>query len=69
MALSRVLKKYDLENDTILLESLSKNTIFALNNKKFKKGDLRRSRYVCIEIASGKQFLVHALANVRLISE
>ena len=69
MALSRVLKKYDLENDTIHLESLAKNTIFALNKKEFKKGDLRRSRYVCIEITSGKQFLVHALANVRLISE
>lgn len=69
MALSRILKKYDLENDTIHLESLAKNTIFALNNKKLKKGDLRRSRYVCDEISSGKQFLVHALANVRLILE
>ena len=69
LALSRVLKKYDLENDKIHLESLAKNTIFALNKKEFRKGDLRRSRYVCIEISSGKQFLVHALANVRLISE
>ncbi len=69
LALSRVLKKYDVENDTFHLESLAKNTIFALNKKKFKKGDLRRSRYVCTEISSGKQFLVHALANVRLILE
>lgn len=69
LALSRVLKKYDVENDTIHLESLVKNTTFALNGKNFKKGDLRRSRYVCIEISSGKQFLVHALANVRIISE
>ena len=69
LALSRVLKKYDLENDTIHLESLAKNTIFALNKKEFRKGNLRRSRYVCIEISSGKQFLVHALANVRLILE
>jgi SprT protein len=69
LALSRVLKKYDVENDTIHLESLAKNSTFALNGKKFKKGDLRRSRYVCIEISTGKQFLVHALANVYIISE
>lgn len=66
--LSRVLKKYDIENDKLQLENLAKNSTFALNGKLFSKGNLRRTRFECVEISTGKRFLVHALANVLLIS-
>jgi hypothetical protein len=39
---------------------------FSLNGKVFKKGNLRRSRYLCTDLA-GKQFLVHALATIEII--
>lgn len=65
--LSRTLKKYDKINDSVTLEELPPNSEFYLNGKKFEKGLLRRSRYLCKELKSGKQFLVHALANVQLI--
>lgn len=68
LTLSRVLMKYDSKNDTLHLENLPKNSTFALNGKFFLKGNLRRTRYECIEVSSRKRFLVHALANVFLIS-
>lgn len=65
--LSRTLKKYDASNNSLVLEEIPINTHFSLNGKVFEKGLLRRSRYLCKELKSGKQFLVHALATVQLI--
>jgi SprT protein len=65
--LSRTLKKYDSVNDSLSLEEIPVNSQFSLNGKVFEKGLLRRSRYLCKELKSGKQFLVHALATVQLI--
>jgi hypothetical protein len=43
-------------------------THFSLNGKVFKKGNLRRSRYLCTDL-SGKQYLVHALATIEIIHD
>jgi SprT protein len=69
IALARELKKYDIQSDSgvITLEQIPFNSTFALNGKKFKKGVLRRSRFLCTDIFSGKQYLVHGLATVHLI--
>lgn len=68
--LYRVLKKYDVTNDhTIPLETLPKNTIFALNGKTFVKGTLRRTRYICEETSTKRQYLVNALASVRKMDD
>ena len=65
--LQRILMKYDIQqNDQLLLEELDKNTIFTLNNKQYKKGDLRRTRFLCQRIESKKEYLIHALAKVKL---
>jgi SprT protein len=66
--LSRVLRKFD-EGPAaeIALEELPKNATFTLQGKLFRKGDLRRTRYVCEEISSKRSFLVHALASVNPI--
>lgn len=68
--LYRVLKKYDVTADqTIPLETLPKNTIFALNGKTFVKGTLRRTRYICEETSTKRQYLVNALASVRKMDD
>ncbi len=63
--LSRVLKKYDQAKNTQTLEELDENATFSINKKVFTKGKLRRTRYLCKEIVSGKSYLIHALAEVK----
>lgn len=65
--LSRVLKKYDKPSDQTSLEEIPVASQFSLNGRTFEKGLLRRSRYLCKELTSGKQYLIHALATVQLI--
>ena len=63
--LQRTLMRYDsISDDTFTLESLDKNSTFALNGKVFVKGNLRRTRYLCKDVESKKEYLVHALAQV-----
>ncbi|MGV4460604.1 SprT-like domain-containing protein [Ornithobacterium rhinotracheale] len=53
------------KEDTLFLKDLPKGTIFALNNKIFKKGELKRIKYLCKEISTGKSYLIHELAPVK----
>ncbi|TNE56056.1 MAG: hypothetical protein EP338_00385 [Bacteroidetes bacterium] len=65
--LMRELKKYDQQRDgLVFLEEIPKNSVFLLNGRQFLKGELRRKRYLCHEITTKKQYLVHALSEVRL---
>ena len=65
--LSRALKKYDSSKRTVTLEELDENTCFAINKKTYLKGKLRRTRYLCKEMSSGKSYLIHALAEVNVL--
>ncbi|MEJ6590073.1 MAG: sprT domain-containing protein [Crocinitomicaceae bacterium] len=62
--LSRELRKFDLSVKTVPLENILIGESFTLNNKSFKKGKLRRTRYLCRELNSGRNYLIHALAEV-----
>ncbi|MGQ2117450.1 SprT-like domain-containing protein [Ornithobacterium rhinotracheale] len=53
------------QEDTLFLKDLPKGTIFALNNRVFKKGEIKRIRYICHEISTGKSYLIHELAPVK----
>lgn len=65
--LQRVLMKYDTQQNNLqLLEELDKNAIFTLNNKQYRKGDLRRTRFLCQRIDSKKEYLIHTLAKVKI---
>jgi hypothetical protein len=66
--LSRALKQHDKPSEAITLEQIPPQSTFSLNGKVFKKGNLRRSRYLCTQVDTGKQYLVHALANIKLIT-
>lgn len=64
--LSRVLKNYDSKDkDTLVLETLPKESVFFLQGKEFVKGELRRKRYLCMDVKSKKAYLVHALSEVK----
>jgi hypothetical protein len=64
------LKNYDKQIDDIyLLENIPFNTKFYLNDKLFIKGELRRKRFVCEEVATKKKYLVYAIAEVIPIFE
>ena len=65
--LSRALKKYDPSKRTVTLEELDENTRFEINKKTYLKGKLRRTRYLCKEMSSGKSYLIHALAEVNVL--
>ena len=68
IGLQRILITYNSINQGyIALEELDKNSIFALNDIQFKKGNLRRTRFLCEKIGSNKEYLVHALAQVKEI--
>ncbi len=68
--LQRTLLTFDSRNDNLLtLEKLPKNSTFALNGRTFQKGILRRTRYLCTDVTSKRQFLVSALAHVEHIED
>ena len=64
--LLRVLRNYDKSNKTDVrhLEELKEGETFEINGKRFVKGKLRRSRYLCIEVGSDKPYLIHRLAQI-----
>jgi SprT protein len=61
------LKAYDErkdENKGVHLDSLPFNTPFEFRGKRYLKGEKRRTRIICMEEKSGKQFLFHPIAEV-----
>ena len=62
--LNRALREFDRDKKGCHLEKIEEGKHFTLNKKLFKKGKLRRTRYLCTEVSSGKTYLIHALAEV-----
>lgn len=66
--LHKVLSNYDeMDEELVHLDTIPKNSIFALGKRQFRKGDLRRTRYLCNEIQSNRAYLVSSIAKVKLI--
>lgn len=65
--LYRVLLQYDAPKEGLhRLEELERNTRFTLDGKEFQKGNLRRTRYVCTNTTNNRQYLISALAHVKI---
>lgn len=63
------LKKYDAPTNTIQLIEIPEGSTFSLNDKRFFiKGNKRRTRFLCKEISSKKDYLIHGVAEVELIA-
>lgn len=68
--LVKELKKYDEDSDTIYLSDLEEGVSFSLNGSRtFTKGLKRRTRYLCREISSSKEYLIHGIAEVRIVDK
>ncbi|MBL4594509.1 MAG: SprT-like domain-containing protein [Flavobacteriales bacterium] len=62
------LKKYDAPSNTIQLIEVAEGSSFILNKKRvFIKGKKRRTRYLCKEISTKKEYLIHGVAEVELL--
>jgi SprT protein len=61
--LMRALKIYD-NNESIFLSDISVGEIFNFGSRAFKKESLRRTRFVCQEVSSGRKYLISKSAVV-----
>ncbi|PWH82933.1 SprT-like domain-containing protein [Brumimicrobium oceani] len=52
-----------------LLENIGNNMYFRLGKMTFQRGILRRRKYLCTEVKTGKQYLVNRLAEVEPLKE
>lgn len=69
LKLVRTLSAYDDPDKQIMtLESIGSGELFVLNDKVFRKIETKRTRSVCLELRSGKRYLVSELAPVRKCS-
>ncbi len=69
LPLLRALKKFDINTEKVYLEQLPNHTCFVLNGKRFQRGELRRTRFLCTELITKKQYLVHRMAEVELLEK
>ena len=61
------LKKYDAPSNTIQLVEIPIGEIFTFNNKRvFVKGKKKRTRFLCKEISTKKEYLIHGVAEVEI---
>jgi hypothetical protein len=71
--LSRVLKKFDVDTETLLLERIAAGTSFKIASSRTKhsedvfiKGEKRRTRFKCIHARTKREYLIHALCKVEI---
>ena len=55
--------------EVVHLQDLAIGTIFRIKDKIYKKGQKRKIRYLCKNLATGKQYSVHPLAPINEIIE
>ncbi|MXV37379.1 transcription elongation protein SprT [Flavobacteriaceae bacterium Ap0902] len=52
------------EKEQLLLKDIPEGAKFRIKEKIFKKGNIRKIRYLCTEIYSGRKFTIHMLAPI-----
>lgn len=63
--LNKILRKYDKDNGTLLLEELEPGTVFSMKNgDTFRKGEKQRTRYRCFSLEKQRWYLVSGVAEV-----
>jgi len=65
--LMRVLKRYNKNCSSLLVEELKIGDTFKLNNKRFVRGKKLRKYYLCREIDSNRDYKVLGLAEISII--
>jgi len=69
--LAKILREYDPESpDEMLLDDLPEGALFTLGEKRiFRKGELRRTRYLCPCLTNKRNYLVDGMAQVYPVEE
>lgn len=67
--LTLALKQYDDLSGKIFIFEIAHGTIFTFNNRTFKKGNKRRTRFECIELISNKNYLFNQNAEVEVCQQ
>ncbi len=62
--LSLALKKFDPDKTGSMVFELPEQSLFQYRNRTFVKGEKRRTRYECIEVATHKKYIFHPHAEV-----
>ncbi|HEY9221802.1 MAG TPA: SprT-like domain-containing protein [Lutibacter sp.] len=65
--LTRALNEYNEKSGKRFIYELENGSFFSFNNKAFKKGAKRRTRFECIEMASKKVYLFNPNAEVEIL--
>ncbi len=65
--LTYALKQYDEMSGKNFIFELQHGSIFTFNNKSYKKGNKRRTRFECIELDSNKTYLFNQNAEVIIL--
>lgn len=67
--LTLALKQYDEMSGKNFIFELPLGSIFTFNNRSFKKGNKRRTRFECVELSSNKNYLFNQNAEVKVHQE
>ncbi len=62
--LTKTLGNYD-QDPKKYLDDIPLGEVFRFQDRLFKKGNLRRTRYVCSEVKSGRQYLISKHAEIK----
>ena len=65
--LYNVLRQFDHPSDEVTLKSISIGAQFDFNGRVFQKLEVKRTRSVCKEIASGRKYLISEIASVKIV--
>lgn len=66
--LSMALRNFDPERSGAMVFELPLQSLFQYRNRTFVKGEKRRTRYECIEVATHKKYIFHPHAEVEPIT-
>lgn len=55
-------------DNVVFLKDIDHNEVFELNKKRFKVISKARTRFLCKEIDTGKQYKIHGLANIKVLT-
>ncbi len=67
LQLALAMKKYSKKSDKSFIFEIPFGTDFIFKNRTFRKGNIRRTRYECIELNSKKLYLFNQNAEVELV--
>jgi hypothetical protein len=70
VALSRQLKKFDVNKKTHTVEDLPENAVFRLSDgRTFRKLHLRRKNYLCLQLHNNRKYIFNPMAEVIPVDE